>query len=92
MIRRWWQTALLVSMTVGWTIALVAQSPAPEVFTTVPKDQLGQEQLPATPLVFAAYAFVWVVLIVYVFSLWRRLRRVERELAEVSSKLRARHP
>lgn len=49
-----------------------------------------QETLPATPLVFAAYAFVWVALIVYVFVLWRRLGHVERELAEVTTQLRAR--
>lgn len=49
-----------------------------------------QETLPATPLVFAAYAFVWVALIVYVFVLWRRLGHVERELAEVRTQLRAR--
>ena len=40
------------------------------------------ETMPAAPLVFIAYAFVWVALIVYVFFLWRRLGRVERELAE----------
>jgi CcmD family protein len=50
--------------------------------------ELGQEQLPATPLVFAAYAFVWVALLVYVFSLWRRLTRVERELSEVATRAR----
>ena len=40
-----------------------------------------RETLPALPLVYAAYAFVWVVLIAYVFMLWRRIGRVERELA-----------
>ncbi len=51
--------------------------------------ETGQEVLPAAPLVFVAYAFVWTVLLVYVFLLWRRLGKVERELAEVSAKLRA---
>lgn len=46
-----------------------------------------QEQLPATPLVFIAYAFVWGALAFYVFLMWRRLGRVERDLADVRGKL-----
>ena len=47
------------------------------------------ETLPAAPFVFVAYALVWVALIVYVFGLWRKLARVEEELAAVSSRLNA---
>jgi CcmD family protein len=46
--------------------------------------------LPATPFVFIAYAFVWVALIGYLFGLWRKLTRVERELAQVASRVEAR--
>jgi CcmD family protein len=46
-----------------------------------------QENLPATPLVFIAYAFVWGALAFYVFLMWRRLGRVERDLADVRGKL-----
>jgi len=38
------------------------------------------EQLPATPLVFTAYALVWNILVLYVWSIWRRLGRVETEV------------
>ena len=55
----------------------------------VPFTGTGQETLPATPLVYAAYGIVWLVLLVYVFSLWTRLNRVERELKDVSSRLKA---
>ena len=63
------------------------QQPAQEGF--VPVDQLpaGQEQLPATPLVAAAYGVAWAAVLIYVWMLWRRLARVERELADVSKKL-----
>jgi CcmD family protein len=54
----------------------------------VPAESLPQEVLPATPFVFVAYAFVWLVLLVYVFGLWRRLGRVERELADVTARIR----
>jgi CcmD family protein len=47
----------------------------------VPLSSLPQEeQLPAAPLLLTAYAFVWVALLVYVLSIWRRLSTVEREI------------
>ena len=54
----------------------------------VPVNALPQaEQLPAAPMVMAAYAVVWVVLIVYIWMLWRRLARVERELADLTRRV-----
>ena len=41
-----------------------------------------QEQLPAAPLVIAAYAVAWVRVFGYLWTIWRRLGRVERELTE----------
>ncbi len=38
------------------------------------------EQLPAQPLLFAAYGFVWAAVLVYVWLLWRRLGAVQRDL------------
>jgi hypothetical protein len=38
------------------------------------------EQLPAAPLVIAAYAFVWIALMVYLWSIWRRLGKVEADM------------
>ena len=51
----------------------------------VPVSQLPAqaEQLPAAPLLMGAYAFVWVALLVYVWSLWKRMGKLERELAEL---------
>jgi CcmD family protein len=48
-------------------------------------DQLPQrEELPAAPLVMAAYAVAWTAIFLYVWSIWHRLNRVEREMADVS--------
>jgi CcmD family protein len=49
------------------------------------------EQLPATPLVFSAYAFVWVALVVYVFTMWRRVTRLETELRRVQARTGSPH-
>jgi CcmD family protein len=54
----------------------------------VPIDQLQpKEELPATPLVAAAYGVAWAAVLFYVWSVWRRLNQVERELAEVNRRL-----
>ena len=48
----------------------------------VPIDELPpQEQVPAAPMVVAAYSFVWIAFLVYVLSLVKRIRRVEGDLA-----------
>lgn len=65
-----------------------AQPPQQEGF--VPVEQLpGQEELPATPLVAAAYGVAWAAVLVYLFSIWRRLGAVEREIAEVARRIEA---
>lgn len=63
-------------------------SPAQEGF--VPVDQLPvDEKLPAAPLLIAAYAVAWVAVFGYLWSIWRRLARVEREIAEVGRRIDA---
>lgn len=70
---------------------LGAQQPAPPAGAQadfVPVSALPQaEQLPAAPLVIAAYAFVWVALLAYVWLLWRRMTKVERELADLQRRV-----
>lgn len=65
-----------------------AQTAQPPVGEFVPMSSLApREVLPATPLVFYAYAFVWLALLGYVFSIWRRMSKVEQDLAEVQRRL-----
>lgn len=78
--------ALLVVVGVLSGSAALAQTPAQEGF--VPVEQVeGQEQMPAAPLVAAAYGVAWGAVLVYVWTIWRRLGKVEQELAEVSRRL-----
>jgi CcmD family protein len=82
--------ALLLAAAIVTPIAtLYAQPPAVEEF--VPVSELpADEALPAAPLLIAAYAFVWVVVLGYLWSIWRRLQRVERELEAVAGRTAAR--
>ncbi len=36
--------------------------------------------LPAAPMVIAAYVFVWVAFVVYIFTIVKRIRKVELDL------------
>jgi len=91
MSRRLLMIAVLVA--VAGTLVLGAQpqgtQATPDGFERV--SALPQaEQLPAAPLVIAAYASVWVALMAYVWMLWRRLGRVERELADLTRRVQER--
>ena len=90
-VRAWVGIALIVLLA-GQAAAMAAafQQPPPAQQEFVPVSELPQaEQLPAAPLVIAAYAFVWVALLAYLWSVRRRLDKVERELADVARKMSA---
>ena len=85
-MKKRWLFVLVVVFVALAPLAFAGQPPAQEGF--VPVDQLpGQEQLPAAPLVAAAYGVAWAAVLGYVWTVWRRLAKVERELADVSRRL-----
>jgi CcmD family protein len=54
----------------------------------VPVDSVPlADQLPAAPLLVAAYAFVWIAVVVYLWTIWRRLNKVEDEMRALAQKL-----
>lgn len=59
---------------------LVAAQPQGEFVPVNPQTAQGIEHLPAAPLVMGAYAFVWVALMLYVWSIWRRLTHIEHDM------------
>jgi hypothetical protein len=86
-----WIKLVLVFMMVVSAPAFAQTQPPPKPAAQdgfVPIDQLApKEELPAAPLVMAAYAVAWLVPFVYVMSVWRRLGKVEGEIADVSRRL-----
>ena len=67
-----------------------AQQPPPKAAQDefVPIDQLPPgEQLPAAPLLIAAYSVAWLAVAGYLFSIWRRLDRVDRDIADAGRRL-----
>jgi CcmD family protein len=44
------------------------------------KDLPPTESIPAAPLLVAAYAIIWVAAIFYLWTIWRRLNKVEADI------------
>jgi CcmD family protein len=69
-----------------------AQQPAPrpqQQDEFVPIDQLPpQDQMPAAPLLVAAYSFLMLALFGYVLSLARRMSAVRQEIQRLESNLK----
>lgn len=64
---------------------LGAQSQPPPDFVPVENAPAG-EQIPAMPLMGIAYGFIWVGVFGYVWSVARRLQKVEAELSALESR------
>jgi CcmD family protein len=82
-------SGLLAQASAPATQAMAAQTApqkSPDEFVPI-KSLQQQDQLPAAPLLVAAYVFVWAVLLVYVWTIWRRLMKVEREIRQLASRV-----
>jgi CcmD family protein len=72
------------------SLAFQPKPPQQEEFVEfVPIDQLPpQDQLPAAPLLIGAYVFVWLAVGGYIWSIARRLARVQREVERLEADLK----
>jgi len=78
-------TALVSLMLLGMPVFAFQPSPAQGGFE--PIDQVPvADQLPAAPLLIAAYAFVWAALMFYLWSIWRRLGKVEIDMRSLEQR------
>lgn len=65
--------------------ALAQTQPSPDEFVPI-SEVPPEEQIPAINLVGAAYAFVWIAVLGYVWSLGRRIGKAEADLARLERK------
>jgi CcmD family protein len=82
--------AVVVCCASVWSAAVMAQQPPASgsqgEFVPV-KDLPQQEHLPAAPLLITAYIVVWLALLAYLWTIWRRLGHVDQELRSLSRRL-----
>ena len=77
--------AWLIALPATMPVTAAQPKPPPGDFVPVDETQPG-DQIPALPLIATAYGFIWVVLLGYVWSIGRRLQKVEGELAALESR------
>lgn len=76
----------LVSIALVAGPAFAVQAPPGQSEFVPMKDLPQTESIPAAPLLIAAYAFIWVAAIFYLWTIWRRLNKVESEMHALASK------
>lgn len=81
--------ACLFSLVLASGTAAQQPAPPPPQDEFVPVESLPpHEQLPAAPLLVAAYAFAWLAIGGYVLSVARRLNTVQREIERLEADVR----
>ncbi len=76
--------ALLSVLLAGSAVA--SQPPAAQGEFVPATPGTATEQLPAAPLLIAAYGFVWIAAMGYMWTIARRLNKVEDELRALEQK------
>lgn len=80
MAKRIWGI-LVATFCLGTSLAAMQPPTGAATDGFVPLDSLPpQEQLPAAPLLITAYVFVWLLLMFYVWSIAKRLGKVEHDI------------
>ncbi len=77
--------AIAVVATLCLNVPVIAHQPSTPQndFVQVTGPQPAVDSLPAAPLLIAAYAFVWVALLGYLWFVWSRLKKVQTEIEDL---------
>jgi len=71
----------------GWIAwSLAAQPPGQTEFVPI-KELPPSEQMPAAPLLITAYAVFLVLMVFYVWTVWRRLNRVDADIHALEQRM-----
>ena len=72
-------TFALAAPTILW-----AQQPSPGQDGFVPAQSIPPtEQIPAAPLLISSYAFFLVLMMFYLWTIWRRIGKVEKDMHDL---------
>lgn len=71
-------------LTAPWALAL--QPPEPQNEFRPLSELPPSEQIPGGVFLVIAYAFIWVAAVIYLWSIWRRLGKVEAEMRSLEQR------
>ncbi|HYM23333.1 MAG TPA: hypothetical protein VEU08_08995 [Vicinamibacterales bacterium] len=71
---------------VALLLSLAAQPPSQSEFVPI-RELPPSEQMPAAPLLIAAYAFFLVLMVFYIWTVWRRLAKVDADLHALEQRM-----
>jgi len=72
----------------GWIAwSLAAQPPAGQTEFVPLKELPPSEQMPAAPLLITAYAVFLVLMVFYVWTVWRRLNKVDADIHALEQRM-----
>ena len=91
MVKRMVKRLLIAFFSLCLTAPAWALQPPKPQNEFVPVEQLPPgDQLPSAPLLVAAYAFVWIAVMFYLWTIWRRLNKVEADIRALEQRRGAR--
>ena len=79
-----WSAVLVIGLTAAPALAM--QPPTGQSEFVPMKGLPPGEQVPAATLLVIGYSFIWVAVAFYVWTIWRRLNRVEAEMRSLAQK------
>lgn len=82
MIRRIWTTIVALVMVAAPVWAQPAEQGSPDGFVPLSSLPPG-DQLPAAPFLVGSYAFFLVLMLFYLWTIWNRLSKVEKEMRDL---------
>lgn len=85
-ISAWRVAFVFVVVSLAYASSIAAAQPSAGQGEFVPATGPLTEPLPAAPLLITAYAFVWVAVLFYVWTLWRRLNKVEADMRTLAER------
>ncbi len=81
----WFTLLCTLSLTAAPLLAMQQPTPAQSEFVPM-KDVPPTETVPAATLLIAAYAIIWLAATFYLWTIWRRLNKVEDEMRALARK------
>ena len=82
MLRRIWFVLLLTVLSAAPALAQPQEPASPDGFVPLSSLPPG-EGLPAAPFLIGSYAFFLLLMLFYLWTIWKRLAKVEKEMHDL---------